>query len=152
MALVKGTNSYVDVSDADAYFSTRIGSDAWTLSDPALKESALVTATTVLDAMSWVGVPFTLTQPLAFPRRIADVSETLPSRFIMAVQEMALHLLQNPDLLEDTGSVNSLEVGPVSLTSIRAPELLPKLVQRLIAPFTAGNGTINGVRPWWRAN
>lgn len=152
MPLIKGTNSYVDVSEADAYFSTRLGSSAWVEALEPTKESALVTATQVLNQMEWAGLPVSSDQPLAFPRSIADVYETTPVRILQATYEMALHLLNNPDLLDDTGGVESLSVGPISLYEIRSPKLIPQVVQRLIAPYSLSSGAIKGSRAWWRAN
>ena len=151
MALVKGENSYVDVSEADAYFSTRLGSAAWVDSDEAAKEAALVTATRVLDDMEWMGLPYSPVQVLAFPRRIQDIAEPTPVRFVRAVFEMALHLLQNPELMMDTGGVESLSVGPISLTNISNPRLIPQYVERLIAPYTLSSGLLSTPTPWWRA-
>ena len=68
MALVKGTNTYVTVDEADTYFETRLDVAAWVNADVAQKEAALVTATSLLDEKPWNGYTPTVTQKLAFPR------------------------------------------------------------------------------------
>ena len=68
MALVKGTNSYVTVAEADSYFAERLHSETWSGASPTDKEKALITATGLLDQKPWVGEAEDELQPLAFPR------------------------------------------------------------------------------------
>jgi hypothetical protein len=150
--LIKGTNSYVDVSEADAYFSTRLGSGAWAAADESDKEAALVTATMLLDQIEWLGIPISYSQPLAFPRSIPDVYETTPTRFLFAVYEQALHLINNPELMDETGGVESLTVGPISLTNIKNARLIPLAVERYISLYTLSSGGLGVAGAWWRAN
>jgi hypothetical protein len=157
MALVKGTNSYVTVAEADTAFADRLDVAAWTSADPTTKAQALVTATAILDDLNWTGVAISVDQPLAFPRsgyyfdpRIGNsISiEDVPQRILTATRELAYHLINNDGLLDDTGSVKDLQVGSISLTSVTPPELMPASVKRLIKPLLLNAGS----RGWWRAN
>jgi hypothetical protein len=159
MALTKGTNSYVTASEADTYFSTRLDVAAWTAADVTEKEKALVTASGVLDGLIWTGVAVSELQPLAFPRRgsyfdpriglraVLDGS-TIPARVETATKELAYHLLNNDGILDDMGNVNDMSIGQINLSTIRAPNLVPSVVKRLIKPLLANAGQ----NSWWRAN
>jgi len=159
MALSKGTNSYVTVNEADAYFTDRIDADDWTAASPTKKAQALITATSILDEQPWTGTAIVDTQPLAFPRAgiyfdprvgtslILDDSY-VPTRVVNATCELAMHLITNSGLQNDTGSVLDLSVGPINLQTISKPNLIPARVKRLINPILENGGS----RTWWRAN
>jgi hypothetical protein len=159
MALVKNTNSYVDLAEADIYFGDRLDVAAWTDATDALKEQALVTATSMLDEQRWVGIAVSATQPLAFPRigtyfdprigtEVAFDSTATPDRVIKATYELAYHLLNNDGLLDSISSVDSLKVGPIELNNIRAISKKSLTVKNLITPML-----VNGRSSlWWRAN
>ena len=151
MAIVLDYDSNVEVAEADAYFSTRLGSEPWFSSDEGTKDSALVTATHMFEELEWAGTPISVDQALAFPRRIVGYTEVTPIRYKRAIMEQALHILVNPELLEDSGSVEDLSVGPIRLTTIRAPKRFPDYVLKLISPFIATSG-ISEAGTWWRAN
>jgi hypothetical protein len=157
MALIKGTNSYVTVLEADTYFSDRLDVTAWTSASEDRKSQALITATSMLDDLTWNGAATDSSQKLAFPRsgyyfdpRLGITVEmiNIPSRISNACSQLANHLLNNDGLLDDTGSVIDLNVGGISLSKIRNPSKVPSTVKRLIRPLLS-NTTINA---WWRAN
>lgn len=158
MALVKGTNSYATVAEATAYFEDRLDVEVWTAASADRKAQALITATAYLDDLRWTGYAVSDSQPLAFPRvgeyfdprAGTDVilDSTVPLRVVTATYELAYHLLNNTNLLDDTGTVKDLTVGTISLTMIRAPSKIPSSVRRLIAPLLENRG----VNTWWRAN
>ena len=159
MALVKNTNSYVDLAEADDYFADRLDAAAWDTAANALKEQALVTATFMLDQRHWVGVAVSTTQLLAFPRngiyfdpRIgADVtleSNVVTDRVIKATYEQAYHLLNNDGLLDNTGNVEDIKVGPIELNNVRASSKVSSIVKDLIKPLLINAGS----SLWWRAN
>jgi len=158
MALGKGTNSYVTETEASFYFNDRIDVAAWTTADSAQRDQALITATSILDDLSWVGVAMDASQPLAFPRSgsyfdprvgtYVTLSSAVPDRIIKATCELAYHLLNNDGILDDTGLVNNLSVGSINLTTIRNPNLIPYAVKRVIKPLLANAGA----HSWWRAN
>lgn len=88
---------YADASTADAYFATRVGSDAWDDAEPTNRDKALAHATRIIDALNIVGVKADSTQENQFPRHgQIDVPEDI----IFATCEIALALLDgvNPEL------------------------------------------------------
>lgn len=159
MALAKSTNSYATVEEADAYFADRLDVAAWTDADAGQKARALVTATSVLDEQHWTGSAISESQPLAFPRvggyydpRLGSFTElyatVVPNRIIFATFELAYHLLNNDGLLDNSGSVTSLSVSSINLSTIIAPDRISQTVRRLITPMLVGGGS----QGWWRAN
>jgi len=160
MALVKGTNSYVTVAEADSYFADRLDATAWTAATADQKSQALITATAMLDNLDWIGVAVSDLQPLAFPRigiyfdpRVgADVmfeDTVVPIRIEIAAFELALHLLNNSGLLDDTGRVDSIVVGSIELKDIKPAQKLPPFVLQQIKPLRVRPSVTNS---WWRAN
>lgn len=156
MALVVGTNSYVNVADTDVYFADRLGIAAWTASNATVKAQALITATSYLDNLQWIGSTIGVSQALAFPRvaeyfdpRTGSVEylSGVPDRIIKATMELALHYVANPDALDSVSSVKSLEVGSVKLTNILPTPRVPHAVTQLIKPLRVNSGN-----NWWRAN
>lgn len=159
MALLKGTNSYATVAEADAFFEDRLDVSAWTLADPAQKAQALVTATRILENLSWIGTAISEDQPLAFPRNgeyfdpragslVVLDNTVVPTRIIEATYELAYHLLNNDGLLDNTGQVKNVSLGSLTLTDVKAPSLLPRVVKNVIKPLQVNMGS----SPWWRAN
>jgi len=158
MALNKGVNSYVDVAEADVYFNDRLDAAAWSdESDSTQKEKALITATHMLNDLEWSGVAVSVDQSLAFPRNGCYFDPRLgvhtsmnpnPKRIEVATFELAYHLLNNDGLLDNTGRVQDLEVGPVKLTRVSSPDKIPQTVKRQINPMLVNRGA----NSWWRAN
>lgn len=157
MALAQGVNAYSTVADADVYFSDRLDVAAWMEATNPQKEQALVTATLYLEELRWVGVVISEAQSLAFPRvgtyfdpRIGysvALPATVPDRVIRAQYELAYHILNNDGLLDDTGAVDTLNLGTITLNKIRNPQKIPPTVHHIIRPLI-----LNSVRSWWRAN
>jgi hypothetical protein len=159
MALIKGTNSYVSVTEATSYFENRIDVAAWEAASNTQKEQSLVTATRILETMDWTGVAVSDSQSLAFPRTgtyfdprlgydttLSSVAAT--NRINNATFELAYHLLNNDGLLDETGDVDKLTVGKIDLTTIRRPSTLPATVKNLVRPLMVNAGS----NTWWRAN
>jgi len=159
MALVKGTNSYVTLAEAELYFADRLNAASWLASDDSTKSQALIMATTMLDMLDWSGALIDTAQLLAFPRdseyfdtrlgiSVTSMS-AVPNRILTATFEQAHHLLNNDDLLNNTGMIKNLSVGSVNLSTIQPASKIPVMVKRLIQPllnFTSSTGS------WWRAN
>jgi len=168
MALTLNTNSYVTVDDADDYLDTRIDSANWFGSTYANKESALVTATLVLDNQAWVGSAVSSSQALAWPRKNATYTDNrmgrtttfgttdIPADLKTAVYEQALHLIDNEDLLQQkTQTFESISVGSISVSDsngdVQQTPLKSDLAMRLIRPLLRKG--VQGVgASWWRAN
>lgn len=150
-------NCYVTRSDADTYFSDRLESDAWSNAEDLTKDQALVTATQMLDDLTWSGIVANSDQPLAFPRSgsyfdprkgyIVAFPDDIPDSIKVATYELALHLLSNDGLLSSTGSVTDLEVGPIKLKEVRSPPKVPMFVNQKIRAMLLNGGS----RLWYRA-
>ncbi len=158
MALAKGTNSYVTISEADAFFADRIDVAAWETASETQKSQALVTATQIIDSLEWIGIIATETQTLAFPRTGSyfepkvgyevNLKNEVPSRIINAVYEVAYHLLNNDGLLDSTGKVDSLSIGSITLTNVKSAGRMPSTARYLIKPLLQSRGQ----NAWWRSN
>lgn len=157
MAVLKGTNSYVSLEEANAYFESHVDNSEWFNLAALTKERLLITSTRILDNLSWTGSAVSQSQPLAFPRvisyfdpRVGAVVSTAdtPTRISSATFEMALHLHNNDGLLSETGTIADLNVGPVSLTTIKAAPLIPNSVNTIVKPLLVNQGS----NAWWRAN
>ncbi len=160
MALSKGVNSYGTVAEADAYFEDRLDVAAWTVAVEAEKAKALVTATSMIDGLEYIGVAVSESQALTFPKTgecyfdprlsmaVSLSADTVPNRVIKATFEQAYHLLNNDGLLDDTGSVKSLNIGGVELSEIRATPRLSAVVSKLLKPLLLRQTN----RMVWRAN
>lgn len=159
MALAKGTNSYATVSEADSYFEDRLDVAAWTNASSTQKAQALVTATSFLNDLNWIGTAVSDLQTLAFPRsgmyfdprlgmEISIDEAYIPDRIITATYELAYHLLNNDGLLDDTGLVKNISLGSISLQNVINANKIPTHVKRIIKPLQENNGN----NFWWRAN
>jgi len=176
MALQKGINSFVTVTEAEEYFYDRLNQSSWDSATDETVERALVTATGILNDLDWGGeaVP-TTSYPLSWPRDITywdsksggyDTLEddrsttsfgTIPEDIKKATYELALHLIKNMSTIEDQSSgsprLKDLTVGSVSLTFDLGSGLsnfkqLPDQIQRLIAKYEdpAAMSTNRGVK------
>jgi hypothetical protein len=157
MAIEKDVNCYVDLDEATAHLENRLDVAAWDEANDEMKSKALISATMLLDSLDWTGIVVSESQPLAFPRvgeyfdpRIGYVvtMSGVPQRIITANIELAYHLLNNDGLLDDTGSVESLSLGPIQLNRLSAPSKIPSFIYRSLRPLLANSGS----RSWWRAN
>lgn len=157
MAIAIGVNSNVTLEEAEAYFADRLDVAAWVEASATQKPQALVTATMLLDTLNWDGFATSVSQLLAFPRcveyfdprlgRHINCKDETPTRVKHATFELAYHLLNNDGLLDDTGSVDSLELGPISLRTVKNASVIPATVKRIIKPLLINNGSV----PVWRA-
>jgi len=158
MALVKGTNSYGTIAEANAYFEDRLDVNAWTVANDTVKSQALVTAANLLNDYNWVGTAISDSQLLAFPREgsyfdprlglTVSLSGLIPSRIVNSSYELAYHLLNNDGLLDNTGTLKDLQVGSISLNIRTDPDIIPSIVKKLIKPLLVNAGS----NVWWRAN
>lgn len=166
-----GTNSFVSVTEANAYFVNHIEGAAWDTT--AIGEEALVTASGILNRLSWKGTCTpTSALPLAWPRNITTfvplngsdvtltddretvtnpVGGTVPTFIKEATYELALHLVMNSSTLQsnESGSapVRDLTVGSIRLTFDLSSRTrkgyidLPEIVQSIIRPYTSSSST-----------
>jgi hypothetical protein len=159
MALKKGTNSYATVAEADSYFEDRLDAAAWSLASEEQREKALVTATTVIDTMRWLGYVTDDEQRLAFPRvgryfddklgtEVQMDSSEVPERILIGLFEQAYHLLNSEGILDEVGTLDSLGVGSISIDIKREAALIPPIVRKVVRPLLRTAGVLT----WWRAN
>lgn len=122
MALVVGTNSYINVADAEAYFAERLHVDPWDTADADTKAKALITATRAIDRLLLVGCKADSEQALEFPRAVMTgygliADDAVPQVVLDAVCEEALELLDTSGAerrkLQAAG-VTSFQLGTLS--------------------------------------
>jgi len=153
MALVVGTNSYVDVATASTYFQHAIHASAWRSASNNDKTSALVTATRMLDRQRWLGEKYqpAPTQVLDWPRSgLVDeegqpIDETTVPQFVLdATCELGLQLISNAAVQDQnsTGSnIKSLKAGSAEIEYFAtgtSGTRFPTIVQELIGQYLEG--------------
>lgn len=157
MSLTKGTNSYATVEEADVYFADRLGTTAWTAASPFKKAQALITASTMLETLNWLGEAESADQPMSFPRvgeyfdpKVGSVVEMegIPGRVSVASMDLALHILTDESVLASGGNVRNLTVGSISLEFVQKAPKMPQHVRVTLSPLLENGGR----RLWWRAN
>jgi hypothetical protein len=165
MAISIGTNCYLSLADASAYFLDRLDSEEWDTASDTTKAAALVTATRIIDnEYSFIGQAVSSSQRLAWPRakvsyfdpRLNMVVETAtdeyPQRLKDATCEQAYHLLLNENVLESMGSnFERIKVGPIELEGMNegyvAPPKISSLATSILKPLLLES---NFNRSWWR--
>ncbi len=157
MALAAGTNSYVTLVEANAYFADRLDVAAWDEAADPLKEQALVTAAGVLETYTWIGTIKEPGQAMAWPRAgqyfdpragYLITLDGVPQRVKTAQMELAHHFLQNDGVLDNSGSVESVKVGPIEVKGIRVASASSATAYAHLSPLLATQGK----SLWWRAN
>ena len=179
MTAIKGTNSYVSLEEADAYFETRITSQDWFDTDCEEKEIALITATSIIDNSSWAGRAVTETQALAWPR-IASIhdprlgrlvnfsgSETsAPTEVCKATYELAVYYIQNPTVFGEeiglttstTTTPDNIRIGSIELQGLnsnseaKTAKGLPTVLPLRIKSMYSKYLNNGGSNTWYRAN
>jgi len=144
------SNSYITVTEATAIFAERlgVGTDWSGLSSPD-KEAALITATRRLDQEEYEGAKTLYNQALQFPRlgiydkdSILYASTAIPKPLQLACAELALAIVRNPEIFDDTGlepfSSFSADDFSVSTRGIAAGRL-PAQVRRFLSDFLIGS-------------
>ena len=159
MALKYLENSYVTLDSANKYFADRVGASTWVALSNDEKEDLLVTATRTLDQEIWTGVAVSTSQLLAWPRsgsyyepkqgyQVSLDETSAPLRVQEATFELALHYMGNPDSLKTSSSVDSLKVGSIELTGIRASSKTPSTSKTLYKPLLVSGGSHEVWRAW----
>ena len=123
MAIIVGTDSYITVVEADAYWSDRDNSD-WEAATTAAKEAALREATAYIDShYSWVGSIEADSQILDWPRSSAYDDEDrllsgVPQQVKDAQAELGLQALAGalvPALAQDDVRTKKEKVGSIEV-------------------------------------
>lgn len=131
-------NSYVNMEDADTYFSNRLYSENWNDAELSTREKALLMAATMLDLhFEWRGQKDDPAQAMEFPRK--GMTDT-PRAIKTAQMELALLLLQT-DLtaLPTHAGIKSekVDVLAVEYDTTYKPPVVPDRINSLIEPFLA---------------
>lgn len=154
-------NSYVTVTEAEAYFATAALTTAWDSASTPERESALITATARLDQHAFVGVPVNslngtatgTTQALQWPRAYAKapsgayyLTTIIPEPIKRATYKLAYQLLASPTFLQPTGleGFKRAKVGPIDVEprgSVGSGELPDDVVREIdhlldVSPLT----------------
>lgn len=127
------SNAYVTASQAQAYYDSRFGVDAWSNASSQDQIKALVQATRNIDRFRFIGRRNAPTQALKFPRaypwhlrnydQFVDLAVAIPEDVANACCEEALSILQNVamggvgdrQILQSEG-VKSYQVGNLTET------------------------------------
>lgn len=134
-----GQNSYIDLDGANAIAASYLFEGQWSASTEIARERALITATSLLDRMSWQGRPLDRAQSLAWPRVNAvapygyPLTVEVPAPIIRATVELAVHLLGVDEPASKPIMQRMLGDSMVMYFPTIADEL-PKHVRRLIEP------------------
>lgn len=129
MSLIVGTNSYVDVATADAYFADRLFAESWASTDVTTKEQALISSTLVMDNLcTWVYTPTDEDQLLAFPR---NKDELVPINIKTAQMEIAFEMISQ-------GIMTSVE-STKKLSQLKADDVLFSFFESMSTPLTIVN-------------
>ena len=135
-----GENSYIDIEEADEYFSGRLHAESWSGADSETKEKALRQATKEIDRQPIRGRKTDISQSLAFPR-YPDTE--IPEAVKEACCEEALALLERGNSqrrkLQQEG-VQSFSIGNMSETYITGAGkgLLSQEAKELLRPWLIG--------------
>ena len=142
--IVKGTNSYITLAEADDYFSKSFGTYNWNNKEETEKEGAILHSYKVLEIKKWAGRKTAVAQTQQFPRReIFDrdgevIGNTvIPQDIIDAQVELAKYILFYNDFTINNSTQNKASYikdgeGSVAFNNV-LPEELPSFVNALIS-------------------
>jgi hypothetical protein len=91
-----GTDSYISVADANAYFDKRLNADKWAAASDDNKAKALIMAQIEMSFLRWYGDKSESTQALDWPRSgFSEIEEDEIPQLVKSAQcEFALALLK----------------------------------------------------------
>ncbi len=159
----ESANSYITRTDADTYFTVRLGSTVWTSADPADKDIALQMATRKVDNLSYYGWKRNINQALEFPRDAFQSDDGVwdldpdgnvinPLEVQNATCECALWLLKNDgeEALAQSAQrkATNVKMGTVTMDGLTsgAPSIVgPEAVQYL-KKFFKKSGSLRPIR------
>lgn len=151
-SIVEGAESYISVTDADAYFTAR-GNATWAALAEAAKEQALRKATDYMTGrygLRWKGDRVSELQALDWPREAAYAngflieSDTVPLIVQRACAELAVRASAD-ELQPDVGpQVKSETVGPISVTYMDGARQSDayKAVDAMLSAYLKAGGSI----------
>jgi hypothetical protein len=131
---------YINLTEANEYFSNRLHADAWAEASDADKEKALQQATKAIDRQRLNGRKTNPSQPLAFPR-YPDTE--IPKEVQEACCEEALAIIESGNSqrrkLQQEG-VQSFSIGNLSETFVAGAGrgMLSQEAKELLQPWLIG--------------
>lgn len=150
MPIIVGTNSYVTIAEADAYLVDSARAGAWAFLSPQQKTAALITATRVMETITWQGQKTNPAQALAWPRagvidRYGNAvdSSVVPTDVKNGQIELAFEVSQDPTLVtkESSGSnIESVKAGSAAVSFFRptAGSRLPFASWAILGQYASG--------------
>lgn len=136
MALVVGTNSYIDVADSILYFEDRFTDDFssnWSDIDDDIKAKLLISSSSYIDNL------FDHFNDKTYPDQVMEYPRNLetevPVRVINAVCELALYIFDNG--YSFTAEPTSLKVDKITVTTNGLYTSLPEYILALMRPYGA---------------
>ena len=166
MSLIVFSNSFLSLAEADE----RIGplSEDWLTLSASKRERFVSAASWLLNDLKFLGTAVSDTQVMSFPReafsyfdpslnkQVLVPKSAVPERLARATANEALHLMQNPQVIDfREKSYESISVGPISISDSTPDRtdsvpLMPNIgVRQVVAPLLSANSF--GLIPW-RAN
>ena len=140
MPLTPDVDSYVDVAEADDYFSSHFGYEEWDTLDEVTKEQVLRSAVKKLDlSCSWYGDLCQEDQPLAFPRTEQEC--VTPQGIKDAQCEIAyLMVLAGSANATEEAPLSELTAGPVTMKWFDKTDAVDPLESGLISSLISQYG------------
>lgn len=159
MTVTVGTDVYLSVEDADAYWAAR-SNDTWSTATTAQKEKALLEATQYIDgAYSFIGIHKN-NNLLAWPRFDVTISkgnfagqsynsDTIPPQIETACAELAIEAL-TARLVESKDRGGAIKREKVDTLEVEYMDWAPSgktysFVSLLLKPLTKGSKTMKGL-------
>ena len=149
-----GANAYASTADADAYHLARSNA-AWAGATTGAKETAILSATLVLNGMSWRGRKVA-SRVMAWPREdVVDgdgyeiANDVVPGAVADACAELAGAIIDGADPLGvQDRQINQMSVGSVSITYGSTSPQSPSFpaVTAMLKALLWGSNTIRLVR------
>jgi hypothetical protein len=146
MSLTVGVDTYLTLADADAYFSGRLLSAAWSGLATTDKEAALKMACRYMDRLNWQGERADQTQVLAWPRTgvfrwghgESELDDQIVPEEITHIQcEIALWLVREQGS-EEMGPARSITVPGLSVAfGPGCQSSWPPYLKTLLSPWLA---------------
>lgn len=160
MALVVGTDAYIDLAYANTYWSDR-NNAVWAAATDANKEKAIRESTQYIDgAYTFIGTITTIDQSLAFPRNAVTITsgnfkyrqvenDVIPAQIKQATAELALEALSArlEPVNDDVISKVKVDVIEVDYAEFAPSQKTFTFVSKILRGLTVGGeGQLNLVR------
>lgn len=146
-------NSYVSEDDASSYFETMLNAQSWLDARAPTRESALITASRLLDEnVNWYGSIASDLQSLRWPRSgVYDqdsrefLTSTIPAGLKNITCDLALYLIENGGYTESTTQFTAINLGPLGLKYKDGSTFgFPKQVIEALKLFGIYEGPLSG--------